>query len=129
MIHEWVLPGDLSAAGAARDHVSAELQGLALDDRTVDDAVLVASELAANAIRHGAPPVTLIVDITGATVRIEVRDHGRATEPSALPPSSSAGSGRGLALVQQLALDHGWARGHDGTTVWAELPLRERPSP
>jgi hypothetical protein len=48
----------------------------------VDDAVRMASELVASAIRHSDAPVELIVDAGDDVVRIQVRDDD-ATFPGA----------------------------------------------
>jgi len=125
----WVLPDDLAAAQVARRHVAAELEPLSVDDEVVDDAVLVASELAANAVRHGAPPVTLTLEQRGDRVRVAVRDSGTGPDPRVPEASETSGSGRGLAMIQQLSVDHGWDRDEGGLTVWAELELRPRPIP
>jgi anti-sigma regulatory factor (Ser/Thr protein kinase) len=124
-----VLPDDLSAAEAARHHVAEELARQSVDDEVADDAILVASELAANAVRHGRPPVTLALEYRDGRVRISVHDSGHGTDPRSPAPSTTSGSGRGLAIVRDIAVDHGWDRDDDGLTVWAELELRSRPTP
>ncbi len=128
MTSTWVLPGDLTAAQHARRHVTAELEAESVDDEVVDDAVLIASELAANAIRHGEPPASLSLEYRDNRVRISVHDSGRGPGPQVQEPSDTAGSGRGLAMIQQIGVDHGWDRDEDGLTVWAELELRPRPT-
>ena len=128
MTSTWVLPDDLTAAQVARRHVAAELERASVDDEIVEDTVLVASELAANAVRHGAPPVTLTLEQRGDRVRVSVRDRGSGTDPRVPAPSDTAGSGRGLAMIQQISVDHGWDRLEDGLIVWAELELRSRPT-
>lgn len=129
MTIEWLLPDDLTAARAAREEVTAELRRLGLHEELVDDVALVASELAANAIRHGAPPVVLRLSVIEDAVRVEVRDQGRDTDPAVREAADDAGSGRGLAMIDALARVHGWQRDEDGMSVWAELPLRGSPSP
>ena len=123
MIVEWVLPDDLSAARAARAHVADDLARRGIPDSVADDILLVASELAANAIRHGRPPALLRLSYSAGRVRVTVSSHGGSTEPMVLEARPDAGHGRGLAMVQALAADIGWQRDGDRLDVWAEFPL------
>ncbi len=90
----------------------------------VEDAVLVADELAANAIRHGEAPrrCRLRLLSQGRVLRIEVDDGGRGTPRVAAPHSEG---GRGLLLVSRLAR-WGVHYGAQGKTVWAEMDLGDR---
>ncbi|MCX4981361.1 ATP-binding protein [Streptomyces sp. NBC_00572] len=95
--------------------------------------VLVASELATNAVRHGHVPgrdFRLSLRVTGGLARVEVSDT-RAERvpprPGKLPdpgPELTDG-GRGLLLVDALADRWGWCPrpGAPGKTVWAECAL------
>jgi serine/threonine-protein kinase RsbW len=123
MIVEWVLPDDLSAARAARAHVAEDLARRGVPDSRADDILLVASELAANAIRHGRPPAILRLDYSAATVRVTVSDHGVSGEPAVLDAATDMGHGRGMAMVQALADEVGWHRDGDRLDVWAEFPI------
>jgi anti-sigma regulatory factor (Ser/Thr protein kinase) len=88
----------------------------------VDDAALVAGELLANAVQHGAPPVSIIVTGDASRIRIAVHD-GNPRPPVRPAPSTTNMTGRGLTLVG--ALSARWAVEHDaaggGKIVWAEL--------
>lgn len=117
MSHRWPLPADHTAGRHARILVGQLLTGLPM----ADDAVLIASELAENAIRHGDPPTELHVDVTDGTVRICVVNTGQRGEPRVVDATHEDDRGRGLALVQALADDWGWHRDGDTTHVWAEL--------
>jgi two-component system, OmpR family, sensor kinase len=80
-----------------------------------------------NALRHGAPPVTVTISCEENTIQLRVRDHGagipesegaRVFEPFYRPSGRSersGGWGLGLALVRQIA-------GHHGATVHYEAP-------
>ncbi|MDV9191769.1 ATP-binding protein [Streptomyces sp. SR27] len=98
--------------------------------------VLVAAELATNAVRHGHVPgrdfrISLrVTEGTAPVARIEVSDT-RAERvpprPGTLPgpgPELTDG-GRGLLLVDALADRWGWCprAGAPGKTVWAECAL------
>ncbi|WP_399897713.1 ATP-binding protein [Streptomyces sp. BBFR51] len=64
-------------------------------------AVLIVSELATNAVRHGRSDLTVALALAGDTLHIDVTDHG---EPSASPEPPAPGEcGRGLDIVGCLA--------------------------
>ncbi|GAA0286410.1 hypothetical protein GCM10009540_01970 [Streptomyces turgidiscabies] len=92
---------------------------------------LVVGELAANAVLHGRVTgrgfgLRLALDAAAGLVRIEVSDAASAKRPSTVPPSSypEGESGRGLLLVDVLAVRWGWApRLPVGKTVWAECAV------
>ncbi|MBQ0985439.1 ATP-binding protein [Streptomyces sp. F63] len=91
---------------------------------------VVVGELAANAVRHGRVPgrdfgLRLRLDEVAGLVRIEVADAAGGKRPPAgpVPPCPEHESGRGLLLVDVLAVRWGWApRQPVGKTVWAEVP-------
>ena len=124
---EWVLPEDLSAAHVAREQVAAFLDERGVPTDLADDLVLIASELAANAIRHGAPPAMLRLTYEPARIRVTVSNHGDAPDPRVLTADPEAGHGRGLAMVETLADEVGWARDGDRLDVWAEVSLDQAP--
>ena len=114
---QWMLPEDLSAARAAREQVAASLEGRA----ELDDALIVASELVANAVRHGRPPFELCLEITLDSVLVTVTNHGDHFDPSIVDPAVDADPGRGLAIVRALSQRVGsWLRG-DLVGVWARV--------
>ncbi|MBG0851114.1 ATP-binding protein [Streptomyces spinoverrucosus] len=97
-----------------------------------DVVTLIASELCANAVRHGHVAgrdfhVLFAADPTTGTVRIEVTDtRGERLPhlPVTTPPDGD--SGRGLLLVEALADRWGSsprAEGGPGKTVWAECTV------
>ena len=89
----------------------------------VDDAQLVVSELASNAVLHSGSEVRVTLRSDGKFwVRIELRDDNpRLPVPVAF--SHDATSGRGLSMVD--AVSTSWGVGHHGggKTVWAELAV------
>ncbi len=86
-----------------------------------DDAGLMVSELAANAVLHARSDFDVTVYEIVDGVRISVRDRSVAL-PVLVAPSATAMSGRGLALVQTLADQWGaGATAAAGKSVWFEL--------
>ncbi|MER6348777.1 ATP-binding protein [Streptomyces sp. NPDC001595] len=124
------LPRHPASVGLARrrvrDHLAA--WGHGPDDPALTDAVLLVSELATNAVRHGPRAegefevvVTALAD--GACL-VEVSDEGRAA-PRPRSPGPDDEAGRGLHLVEHIAAAWGvWSRGRDGKTVWALVRAR-----
>lgn len=84
-------------------------------------AVLLSSELVANAMHEAGAPCRLSLTVTDASVRVEVVDvdpAGRILEV----PSNGRGGGRGLVLLDAMA--SAWGSGADGastTAIWFEL--------
>jgi hypothetical protein len=86
----------------------------------VDDAALVVSELATNAVVHARTPFTVAVSVSTESVRITVRDMS-PTPPIPRHSEPTASSGRGLGLVATLSSCWGAELMTDGKVVWAEL--------
>ncbi|VVJ25112.1 Uncharacterised protein [Amycolatopsis camponoti] len=84
----------------------------------VDDALLIVTELATNALRHGTGRPVLRLSVGAGHVRIEVFDDDPAP-PVRRPPG--ADGGWGLVLVERLSLDWGTARHGLGKVVWCAL--------
>lgn len=87
----------------------------------VDTASLLVTEIVTNAVLHALTPMTLRVQVGTELVRIEVQDG------SVLPPrlhtfSASAATGRGLRLLQSLAMRWGVRpEPPTGKVVWFEV--------
>ncbi|MFE7190565.1 ATP-binding protein [Kitasatospora sp. NPDC057541] len=100
-----------------------------LDDCAKDALAVITSELVANAVQHGTG-ATLTVDLHVHPVRkrllIEVHD-GSIDLPTVRSATPDEESGRGMFLVQRLALNHGVERTDRGKKVWAELELPAQP--
>jgi CheY-like chemotaxis protein/anti-sigma regulatory factor (Ser/Thr protein kinase) len=116
------LPDELSSVATARRFVRDKLLEWGHED-SVDDAMLVVSELAANALTHAESSYRVRVAAAGPALRIEVEDDGAGT-PEPQPLTDTEESGRGLHLVGALAASWGMEAGESGgKRVWAELPI------
>ena len=112
------------AGRAARSAVQRWMAESGCTGPSIDNAVLLLSELVSNAVRHTQTPMlTLEASLTDGTVRIGLQDDvgGGLRTPTHAIDSSEPG-GRGLWLVSQLAADWGWRPLEDGKEVWFELP-------
>ena len=115
-----VLDPGPTAAAAARRFVSGCLAGSS--DDAVANAELVVSELVTNSILHAGTSLRIGVRQLDRVVRLEVGDQDRhRPEPKQYSPE--AGTGRGLQLIEALAVAWGVHSGPDGKTVWADVSL------
>ncbi|HEX3425392.1 MAG TPA: ATP-binding protein [Acidimicrobiales bacterium] len=114
------LPFVPTSAATARRLVARCADSVGLGDLT-HVAVLLTSELVANALRHGRPPMVLACEGTGAGLRVSVSD-GLAALPSLRRHGGLDEGGRGLAMVDVLANQWGsdLAPG-GGKCVWFDL--------
>ena len=104
------IPVARDAALAFRSHVPAA---------RLEDLRLILSELATNAVTHGAgPTIDIRLEADGALVSGEVVDDGDGFDLPP-PPTLEAPGGRGLAIVGALARRWGVAKG--STHVWFRL--------
>lgn len=117
------LPTAPTAAREARAAVHAALSEWNLRE-CLDDALLVVSELATNAVRYGAAPIVLRLVRIDGTVRIAVQDGNSVEGPQPQSPGQTEPSGRGLHLIAALSNRWGWDATADGKTVWAEVGRR-----
>ncbi|NEC43443.1 ATP-binding protein [Streptomyces sp. SID8016] len=93
-----------------------------IDEETTETIRLIISELVSNAVVHGEGPVTITVLGRPSGLLIDVRDGNHEA-----PRTGSFGTenehGRGLALVDALAVRSGWEPLGRGKRVWAEVTL------
>jgi anti-sigma regulatory factor (Ser/Thr protein kinase) len=95
-------------------------QGLDRGGATVEMATLLVSELVTNAVLHAGTAIELCVELRGGILRVEVRD-GTTLAPSRRRYDLTAGTGRGMMLVEELAAAWGSELVDDGKLVWFEL--------
>ncbi|WP_402377776.1 ATP-binding protein [Isoptericola rhizosphaerae] len=84
--------------------------------------VLVASELTANALEHTDGPARLDVVSDGVAVTVSVMDRCPDSPPVLSPDRKLGEGGFGLQLALRIADDVGWYRTPDGAKhVWARF--------
>ncbi|MFF4264722.1 ATP-binding protein [Streptomyces virginiae] len=90
------------------------------------DAELCVTELLANVIRHLGEGTPVTLRVTGGTgratrTRVELTDPAPRARPVPRQATDSDESGRGLALLEAVALRWGVTEGYRTKTVWCEL--------
>lgn len=91
---------------------------------SMDDLLLVVSELVTNAVRYGEGGPTLTLHARGGCVRVEVSDRGPLL-PTGADPSNEE-RGRGLHLIDALSTRWGIDAREPGKAIWAEIALSPR---
>lgn len=125
------LPFDEGDLPGLRRTVAAHATRTSLSAQRVDDLILIVSELAANAVRHGGGGGRLRLWRTAGAVHCRVTDDGPGLPaPYRAPrqrPDPTVAGGRGLWLVLNFAdaLDVGGGP-NGGTAVTATMRLPER---
>ena len=120
------LPPEPSSATRARALAREGLEESCSSD-TLDTVALLETELVTNAILHARTPLLLTVETLPDAVRIRVADESNE-QPALRHYESDAVTGRGLALVEQLASSWGVEATPSGKAVWCEVPFGEVPS-
>ncbi|MEV0224165.1 ATP-binding protein [Streptomyces sp. NPDC050704] len=89
-----------------------------------DDVQLCVTELVGNVVRHvgeGTPVRVRVMRAGEGRIRVEVADPDPRALPVLLCATGDDESGRGLALLDAVALRWGVEQGAAGKTVWCEL--------
>jgi len=149
------LPHGPTGVADARRQLRTDLGANGVPDPVIDDAVLILSELISNSCRHarplgggdeggsrervGAQATADRVKPGGDSgiraswavcddglLKLEVTDGGGPTRPRPSRPSLTAHGGRGLGIVDNLALRWGVRDTPGEVTVWVLLPVRGR---
>ena len=90
------------------------------DTSVHETALLLISELVTNGVRHADSDVVVRIAVGADTIRIEVNDRSPALPVLRTPRPSDPG-GRGLRIVDELALRWGVQPRRTGKCVWFEL--------
>jgi hypothetical protein len=123
-----VFPGRTEQIAQARDFTRRVLAPCPV----LDEAILLASELAANAVAHTVTGSGGHFDVTiyraETSVVIAVRDEGSDDAPAARPLDKMAEDGRGLGLVELIADRWGHCGNEHGRTIWLQLRWKNPPT-
>lgn len=118
------VPCDVRAVSSVRRDVRKALADWG-HGHAIDDITLIISELISNAVVHGAPAISLTLQVSGHVLLGEVVDHGPEF-PHLVVADDVAEHGRGLAMVRALTCSLGWSRTADGAkSVWFGYRLAE----
>src|SRR5215471_8548692 len=102
-------------------HALAQIGSSRIDNATLTDLIIGASEAVSNALRHGQPPATVRIWATTDRIVIKVHDTGPGpADPLAgLTPAahSTPDPGLGLWVMHQLDIDTALIHASDGFTV------------
>ncbi|WP_229051451.1 ATP-binding protein [Aeromicrobium sp. Leaf350] len=121
------LPFASTSLRAARHQLLTFLAEHDVPKPTADDVLLVLGEMAANAVRHGAPRHDGTFEarwsLAHGSISLSVEDGGQGGHLEPTQAADTATSGRGLAIIDRLA-ERWWIERDGGTRVCAVLPLR-----
>jgi anti-sigma regulatory factor (Ser/Thr protein kinase) len=113
------LAGDPTSAREARAFVRMALEKR-VSPESLQDLLLLASEMVSNVIRHARTPLTLSVETHRTFVRLTVTDGALPFEASA-PPTDEAESGRGIGIIASVSRKWGIGDTPIGKSIWAEV--------
>jgi anti-sigma regulatory factor (Ser/Thr protein kinase) len=114
---EYLILVRLTLAGFAR--------AVPVDDESLADLKLAATEACANAVKHAYPggvgPVRVAIEACGGSLAVTVEDDGVGFDPVSLderaPSAEPVTEGMGIPLIRAIADDISMTRGAAGGTV------------
>jgi serine/threonine-protein kinase RsbW len=108
---------------ALRAGLTRALEGLGFPAGPMGDVpsklLLITSELATNALRHGRPPTIVQLSRDGESFLLEVTDHDPDVAPVYAGKRVRGAGGLGLHMARQLSVEVGWYGTTMDKTVWA----------
>lgn len=122
------LPFKPSTPSIARTKLAGFLTVHRASSSVIDDALIVLSEMVANAVAHGQPSddgtmeLAWTIDPERQLLEISVHDDGQGGSLRPIDFDEDSLSGRGLSIINRVA-DRWWVDMSAGTRVGAELPL------
>ena len=120
------LPFVMSTPSVARTRLAAFLTVHRASNEVIDDALIVISEMIANAVSHGVPTSDGTIEISwainGTLLELSVYDAGKGGSLKPVDFDEDSLSGRGLSIINRVA-DRWWVDMSKGTRVNAELGL------
>jgi hypothetical protein len=93
----------------------------AAGDTDLDELLLVFEELASNGLRHGRPPVRVVIAAIPTGWLLDVSDGAAESPPVPAHDRDPATGGLGLPLVAVLSAAHGWTVDGDRKHIWARI--------
>jgi serine/threonine-protein kinase RsbW len=121
------VPFAASSVAVVRQRLRDWLRDLDVPREAVEDARVVVSELVANSVRHAQPlpdgNILVSWDMVHRGLQVSVTDGGGSTRPRTLHTASSALAGRGMAIVESLAVEWWPEHSRSRSTVHAILAL------
>lgn len=90
---------------------------------TPDKVVLIATELAANALTHGLPPTIVELSRAERLWLLDVGDQDPSSAPVYAGVRVTGAGGLGLHLARQLSLEVGWYTTQTTKNIWATFPV------
>ena len=118
------LLGGGEVASRARAFATGVLASWRLPPELRDKGVMAVSELVANALTHGQPPLRLRMRRTNRRLIVEVHD-GAEHMPRLRRPNLEDESGRGMSIVASISSAWGARRTPTGKAVWCEFTFQQ----
>lgn len=130
-VGRWIVgsPSELARVRHAVQDALTALGPSAVPVQAADRVVLVTSELATNALRHGRPPAVVELGVDGTALLLDVADHDPGRPPVVAGERAVGAGGFGLMIARRLAEDVGWYAAHDTKHVWAVFTMHAPPEP
>ncbi|GAA1659022.1 ATP-binding protein [Actinoplanes couchii] len=127
LLNEWALSTPTQLRELRAGLVEALQTHSAVTGRKLSDIpermILVATELATNAIKHGLPPTAVRLMHTGTQFVLDVADHDLTNLPELAHDRPVNAGGRGLHLARAMALEVGWYATSSAKHIWAVFPI------